>query len=122
MDTVKRSEHGQCREILAALDEAPFGRRHQLFVVALLAALAFDYQKPATLGFVIPGMREMFNITQTPASYLAVSGLTGTPGRLDLLAAMLVVAAVAMYLGGVETRDRTLEEITVPTLDQAAGP
>ncbi len=66
------------REILTALDEAPFTPRHRLFVLALLAALAFDYQKPATLGFVIPGMREMFHLTQTGASYLAVAGLTGT--------------------------------------------
>ncbi len=68
----------QGREILAALDEAPFMPRHRIFVAALLAALAFDYQKPATLGFVIPGMREMFGLTQTSASYLAVAGLSGT--------------------------------------------
>ncbi len=71
-----RGTNGQ--DILAALDQAPFTPRHCLFLAALLAALAFDYMKPATLGFVIPGMREMFDLSQTTASYLAVSGLTGT--------------------------------------------
>ncbi len=75
MDNLPRKD-GQ--EIIAALDSAPFTRRHRLFLAALLAALAFDYMKPATLGFVMPGMREMFDLSQTAASYLAVSGLTGT--------------------------------------------
>lgn len=69
---------GDGQEIIAALDDAAFTRRHGLFLGALLAALAFDYMKPATLGFVIPGMREMFDLSQTSASYLAVSGLSGT--------------------------------------------
>jgi putative MFS transporter len=53
-------------------------RRHWLFLMALLGALAFDSMKPATLGFVMPGMKEMFELSPQAASYLAVSGLTGT--------------------------------------------
>ncbi len=64
--------------ILHALDHSPLTRRHYLFLAALLGALVFDYMKPATLGYVIPGMREMFALSQTEASWLAVSGITGT--------------------------------------------
>lgn len=66
------------REILAALDHAPLTSRHRLFVAALLAALVFDYMKPVTISFVIPGMRAMWELSETTASYLAVAGLTGT--------------------------------------------
>lgn len=64
--------------IIAALDRAPLTRRHVFFITALLAALIFDYAKPFTISFVIPGMREMWNLSETSASYLAVAGLSGT--------------------------------------------
>lgn len=66
------------QEIITALEHAPFTRRHGLFLAALLAALVFDYQKPATISFVIPGMREMWGLSETSASYLPVAGMTGT--------------------------------------------
>jgi MFS transporter, putative metabolite:H+ symporter len=53
-------------------------RRHWYFLLSLLGALAFDSMKPATIGFVMPGMKEMFQLSPQTASYLAVSGLTGT--------------------------------------------
>lgn len=65
-------------EITSALDHAPFTPRHRVFVAALLAALVFDYMKPFTISFVIPGMRAMWGLTPEQASYLAVAGLTGT--------------------------------------------
>lgn len=66
------------REIIAALDHASFTRRHAVFLAALLAALVFDYAKPFTISFVIPGMREMWGLSEASASYLAVAGLFGT--------------------------------------------
>ena len=53
-------------------------RRHWGFLLSLLGALAFDSMKPATTGFVMPGMKEMFGLSPQTASYLGVSGLTGT--------------------------------------------
>lgn len=72
----RRRQAGQ--EILAALDDALVTRNHAVFVVALLTALVFDYAKPFTIVFVIPGMREMWDLFAVEASYLAVSGLSGT--------------------------------------------
>jgi hypothetical protein len=56
------------REIIAALDHAPFTRQHTIFVAALLTALIFDYAKPFTISFVIPGMRGD-EVIRVPASY-----------------------------------------------------
>ncbi|MBI1802494.1 MAG: MFS transporter [Chloroflexi bacterium] len=66
------------KAIVAALDNAPLGRQHKLFLAALLGALIFDYSKPTTISFVIPGMRQMWNLSAVEGSYLAVAGLTGT--------------------------------------------
>lgn len=68
----------EARQIIAALDHAPFTREHKVFVAVLLAALVFDYMKPFTISFVIPGMSAMWGLTPTEASYLAVAGLSGT--------------------------------------------
>lgn len=65
-------------EIITALDNAPLNRRHWYFFIALLAAMIFDYSKPITISFVIPGMRAMFNLSSVSSSYLAVAGLSGT--------------------------------------------
>lgn len=64
--------------IVNALDFSPFTRQHKLFVAALLTALVFDYIKPFTISFVIPGMRAMWDLSTVAGSYLAVAGLTGT--------------------------------------------
>jgi len=66
------------REIVGALDRAPFTRRHVIFTAAILASLFFDYGKPIALSFVIPGMRAMWNLSPQTGSLLAVFGLTGT--------------------------------------------
>jgi putative MFS transporter len=65
-------------DLVAAIDEAPFTRRQKTFVAALLAALVFDYMKPFTIAFVIPGIRATWGLTAEEASYLAVAGLSGT--------------------------------------------
>jgi putative MFS transporter len=72
------SQAQEAQTIIGALDRAPFTRRHTFFVTALFTALVFDYAKPFTISFVIPGMREMFNLTAVEGSYLAVAGLSGT--------------------------------------------
>ncbi|MGQ0549640.1 MAG: MFS transporter [Armatimonadota bacterium] len=65
-------------EIIAALDRAPLTQRHLLFLGALLGALVFDYAKPFTISFVIPGMRQMWGLSEVRASYLPIAGLSGT--------------------------------------------
>lgn len=72
------SYSGPGAAIMAALDHAPVTSLHRAFVLVLLAALIFDYMKPYTISFVIPGMRAMWGLDQATASYLAVAGLSGT--------------------------------------------
>src|SRR4051812_49153365 len=59
-------------------DAAPLGREHVLLVMALVVALAVDVQKPATLGFVIPGMTREYGISAQRAGVLAFVALVGT--------------------------------------------
>ncbi|QSX79330.1 MFS transporter [Agrilutibacter solisilvae] len=51
---------------------------HWKLVAVLVIALAVDVMKPATLGFVMPGMSAEYAITKPTASLLALVALTGT--------------------------------------------
>lgn len=63
---------------LHTLDSARLGRAHwQLFIVLGLA-LVVDVMKPATIGFVLPGMQREYSITPATASLLAFSAMIGT--------------------------------------------
>ena len=59
-------------------DGLPLNREHWKLIVVLIVALAVDVMKPATLGFVIPGMASEYDIAKATAGYLALSALTGT--------------------------------------------
>ena len=59
-------------------DGAPLNREHWLLVMVLLVALAVDVMKPATLGFVMPGMSREYGISKQTAGWLALVALTGT--------------------------------------------
>ncbi|MBA8824986.1 putative MFS transporter [Saccharopolyspora lacisalsi] len=47
-------------------------------LVVLTAALIVDVSKTATLGFVLPGMREEYGLSTQYAGLLPIAGLTGT--------------------------------------------
>ena len=59
-------------------DGVPLNSAHWTLVVVLIVALAVDVMKPATLGFVMPGMSAEYDITKSRASLLALFALTGT--------------------------------------------
>lgn len=59
-------------------DKSPLNGEHWKLVLALLVAVAVDVMKPATLGFVMPGMTDEYNISQQSAGTLALVALTGT--------------------------------------------
>jgi putative MFS transporter len=59
-------------------DGVPLNRAHWTLVVVLVIALAIDVMKPATLGFVMPGMSAEYAITKPTASLLALVALIGT--------------------------------------------
>ncbi|MGA2245296.1 MAG: MFS transporter [Verrucomicrobiota bacterium] len=63
---------------LHTLDDARLGRAHWLLVAVLGVALIVDIMKPATLGFVAPGMRAEYGITTATASLLALFAMLGT--------------------------------------------
>lgn len=68
---------GQQRHFHIA-DGVPLNREHWTLVVVLVVTLAIDVMKPATLGFVMPGMSAEYAIDTSRASLLALFALTGT--------------------------------------------
>lgn len=63
---------------LHTLDNARLGRAHWGLVAVLTVALIVDVMKPATLGFVMPGLRHEYNLSPSTASLLALFAMIGT--------------------------------------------
>ena len=61
-----------------AMDDAPLQWAHWWLLFVLGVALVIDVMKPATLGFVLPGMRSEYGISTRDAAYLPLFALTGT--------------------------------------------
>jgi MFS transporter, putative metabolite:H+ symporter len=59
-------------------DGVPLNAEHWKLVAVLMVALAVDVLKPATLGFVMPGMTREYEITRETAGVLPLVALTGT--------------------------------------------
>ncbi|MES2183021.1 MAG: MFS transporter [Pseudomonadota bacterium] len=59
-------------------DGVPLNAEHWKLVAVLVVALAVDVLKPATLGFVMPGMTHEYAISKQTAGLLALVALTGT--------------------------------------------
>lgn len=59
-------------------DDVALNRQHGLLVAVLVVTLAIDVMKPATLGFVMPGLRQEYQIERSQAGLLALFALTGT--------------------------------------------
>jgi putative MFS transporter len=61
-----------------APDTTPLGIWHAGVLLVLTFGLVIDVMKPATLGFVLPGMAEEYGIAQSTAAWLPFVALTGT--------------------------------------------
>jgi putative MFS transporter len=59
-------------------DRVPLNRRHWSLVLVLVIALTIDVMKPATLGFVMPGMTREYELGKQSAGLLPLVALTGT--------------------------------------------
>ncbi|MEP6897542.1 MAG: MFS transporter, partial [Rhodanobacter sp.] len=59
-------------------DGVPLNREHWKLVTVLTIALAVDVMKPATIGFVMPGMTAEYGISGSTGGLLALSALSGT--------------------------------------------
>ncbi|MAT49894.1 MAG: hypothetical protein CMK32_01750 [Porticoccaceae bacterium] len=68
----------QTQQLFHVDDIARLNSRHWQLVVVLFVAVAVDVMKPATLGFVIPGMIAEYGISKPTASSTALVALTGT--------------------------------------------
>ena len=59
-------------------DGVPLNIEHWKLVAVLVVALTVDVMKPATIGFVIPGMTDEYGIDERSAGLLALVALIGT--------------------------------------------
>ncbi len=74
----RRAQGAAAHHHFHVADSVPLNRAHWTLVAVLTVALAVDVMKPATLGFVMPGMSAEYEITKSHASLLALFALTGT--------------------------------------------
>lgn len=74
-----RSTHGNgAGTSYEASDSTPLGRWHAGVLLVLTIGLVIDVMKPATLGFVLPGMTLEYGISRSTAALLPLVALTGT--------------------------------------------
>lgn len=65
-------------EALAPPENAPLTRAHWAVMAVLAVALIIDIMKPASLGFVTPGMRVEYDVDAATVALLPLSALIGT--------------------------------------------
>ncbi|WP_454716391.1 MFS transporter [Caulobacter segnis] len=63
---------------IAPPEDAPLTKAHWLMCALLALALIIDIMKPASLGFVVPGMKAEYGVTGAIASALPFAALSGT--------------------------------------------
>lgn len=73
---LRQDNHGSIHFHVA--DNSPLNSEHWKLVFALFVAVAVDVMKPATLGFVMPGLTEEYQISPSSAGTLALVALIGT--------------------------------------------
>ena len=64
--------------LFEAPDSTKLNRWHATVLTVLIIGLVIDVMKPATLGFVLPGLRGEYGIEKSTAAYLPFVALTGT--------------------------------------------
>lgn len=74
-----RAPHGAAAGTsFEAPDSTPLGRWHAAVLLVLILGLVIDVMKPATLGFVLPGMRAEYGISNASVAWLPFAALAGT--------------------------------------------
>src|SRR5690348_3060192 len=64
--------------VVSPPEDAPLSAAHWMLIAVLVIALAIDIMKPATLGFVLPGMRAEYQVDTATVSEFPFSALVGT--------------------------------------------
>jgi putative MFS transporter len=84
LEQMRQTLHGDRQHLTSGYrsfhiaDGVPLNGEHWKLVSVLVVALAIDVMKPATLGFVVPGMSAEYQISKPTASLLALVALIGT--------------------------------------------
>jgi putative MFS transporter len=74
-----RAKHGaHAGTSYEAPDSTPLGRWHAAVLLVLTLGLVIDVMKPATLGFVLPGMRAEYGISKATVAWFPFAALVGT--------------------------------------------
>lgn len=71
-------QHERIIETIAPPEDAPLTRAHWGMAMLLALALIIDIMKPASLGFVTPGMRAEYQVGKAMVAWLPLAALTGT--------------------------------------------
>lgn len=75
----RRASHGShAGTLFEAPDSTPLNRWHAGVLAVLTLGLVIDVMKPATLGFVLPGMSDEYNVPRSVVAWLPLSALIGT--------------------------------------------
>jgi putative MFS transporter len=75
--TVEASGPVGGHEALGAMDEARLSRGHWTMMARMYAGLVIDTMKPATLGFVLPGMRAEYDLSPAIVSLFPLAAVIG---------------------------------------------
>ena len=59
-------------------EDAHLTRAHWMLMAVLVSTLVIDVMKPASLGFVVPGMRSEYDLDKAMVAFLPFSALVGT--------------------------------------------
>jgi putative MFS transporter len=74
-----RAPHGShAGTTFEAPDSTPLTRWHAAVLAVLILGLIIDVMKPATLGFVLPGMRAEYGIAKSTVAWFPFTALVGT--------------------------------------------
>jgi putative MFS transporter len=74
-----RAPHGSdAGTSFEAPDSTPLNRWHAGVLLVLILGLIIDVMKPATLGFVLPGMRSEYGISSATVAWFPLTALIGT--------------------------------------------
>lgn len=75
----ERAPHGSHAQTnFEAPNETRLNRWHAIVLAILTLGLVIDVMKPATLGFVLPGMRNEYGISKAEVALLPLTALVGT--------------------------------------------
>jgi putative MFS transporter len=74
----KTAINGNVHDVVAPPEDAPLSAAHWKLMGVLVVALIIDVMKPASLGFVTPGMRIEYGVDSATVALLPLSALIGT--------------------------------------------